>query len=81
MNIPFMWLGISFGIHAFPSDGDAKSLWAHSKRMWRENPVALIGFPLVIVIVLVNILRFFWFDFILRDSPLLRHVRASSAQP
>ncbi len=64
LKIPFVWLGLSFAIHAFPSDGDAKSMWAHSKRMWRKNPVALIGFPLVVIIVLVNILRFFWIDLI-----------------
>ncbi|HEY3272879.1 MAG TPA: DUF3267 domain-containing protein [Methanocella sp.] len=64
LKIPFIWLGLSFAIHAFPSDGDAGSLWAHSKRMWRKNPVALIGFPLVIIIMLVNLLRFFWIDLI-----------------
>jgi hypothetical protein len=57
VNYVFMWLGICFGLHAFPSDGDAKSLWGHSKRMWRQNPVALLGFPLVILITIFNLLR------------------------
>lgn len=57
VNYVFMWLGISFGLHAFPSDGDAKNLWGHSKRMWRQNPVALAGFPVVVIIAICNLLR------------------------
>jgi hypothetical protein len=64
LKIPFIWLGLSFAIHAFPSDGDAKSLWAFSKRKWRKNPIVLLGLPLILLIVLVNLLRFFWFDLI-----------------
>lgn len=64
IDLFFMWLGASFAMHAFPSDGDAKHLWAHSQSSWRANPVALIGFPLVIVIFIANLLRIFWFDLI-----------------
>ncbi len=64
LNLLFIWLGISFAMHAFPSDGDAKSLWAYSTRVWRGNLVALIGFPIVGVIFIANLLRIFWFDLI-----------------
>lgn len=60
----FNWLGISFAMHAFPSDGDAMHIWERSKNAWRQNPIALLGFPLVIVIVIANLLRIFWFDLI-----------------
>lgn len=64
LNLLFLWLGISFAMHAFPSDGDAKSLWAYSARVWKDNLVALIGFPIVGVIFIANLLRILWFDLI-----------------
>ncbi|HMK45620.1 MAG TPA: DUF3267 domain-containing protein [Methanocella sp.] len=64
VNIVFLWLGASFAMHAFPSNGDAKNLWNHSRQMWRSNPVALIGFPLVMIIAMANLLRIFWFDLV-----------------
>lgn len=63
-NLFFVWLGVSFAMHAFPSDGDAKHIWERSKSVWRQNPVALLGFPLVIIIRIANLLRMFWFDLI-----------------
>lgn len=64
VNLLFIWLGVSFAMHAFPSDGDAKNLWAYSKQVWRSNLFALIGFPVVAIIIIANLLRFFWFDLI-----------------
>jgi hypothetical protein len=64
LNLLLLWLGVSFGAHAFPSGGDAKSLFEHSRHMWRNNPLALLGFPLVGIIALANLLRVLWFDFI-----------------
>jgi len=62
--IVFVWVGVSFAMHAFPSDVDAQTLWGHTKRKWRRNPVALIGFPLVMLIKLANLLKVVWFDLI-----------------
>ncbi len=59
-----MWLGLSIGMHAFPSKGDARQLWAASKRHWRDRPLALAGFPIVALIYLANLLSFLWFDLI-----------------
>ena len=60
----FMWLGISFGMHAFPSDGDAKHLWKNSQDTWQNNPFIWISSPLVAIIVVANILKYFWIDYI-----------------
>lgn len=60
----FNWLGISFGMHAFPNNADAKHIWNRSQNVWRENPLALIGFPFVIIVFAANLLRVVWFDLI-----------------
>jgi len=58
-----LWLGVSIGMHAFPSTGDARNLWAHAKVAAREgNALARFSYPLVGFIWLANILSFFWFD-------------------
>ena len=64
VNLVFMWLGISFAMHAFPSDEDARHMWSASKGKWRLNPLALLGFPLVIIIFIANLLLVLWFDLI-----------------
>jgi|SRR3989344_1527856 len=61
--IPF-WLGISIGMHAFPSDHDADNLWEYSKVSWKSNVLAIVGFPLTLLIKIANLLSFFWFDLI-----------------
>ena len=59
----WMWLGLSIGMHAFPSTHDAQALWAQAKKAARElRPLALLSFPLAIMIVVGNVLSIFWFD-------------------
>ena len=59
----WMWLGISIGMHAFPSTQDATNLWNQAKASVRaKNPAAVVGFPLVALIFVGNILSFFWLD-------------------
>ncbi len=58
-----LWLGISIGMHAFPSNQDAANLWHQARRaIGSLNPLALLSFPLVILIYLANLLRVVWFD-------------------
>jgi len=58
-----MWLGVSIGMHAFPSTGDARSLWVQAKVAVKDrHPLAVVSFPLVILIYVANALKFFWFD-------------------
>ncbi|USZ69310.1 metalloprotease family protein [Halorussus salilacus] len=57
-----LWLGASVAMHAFPSTGDAKNIWARTKSEWREHPVVLLALPAVLVIYLANLLSIFWLD-------------------
>jgi len=56
------WLGISIAMHSFPSSKDADNLWDCSKKAWKHNPVALLGFPAVGMIKLAALLSRIWFD-------------------
>ncbi len=58
-----LWLGISIGMHSFPSTGDANTLWHNGvQALKRFNLLALVAFPLVVLIYLANVLRILWFD-------------------
>ncbi|MBM3182525.1 MAG: hypothetical protein FJZ83_00655 [Chloroflexi bacterium] len=65
------WLGISIAMHSFPSSSDADTLWNQSKSSWRENPLALLGFPIVGLIKLAAILSRFWFDLLYATALLV----------
>lgn len=60
-----IWLGVSIGMHAVPSDQDASNLFeqakTHAKKM---NVLAILSFPIVGLIYVFNILRFVWADLI-----------------
>ncbi|WP_436346011.1 DUF3267 domain-containing protein [Natronorubrum sp. FCH18a] len=56
------WWGLSVGMQAFPSTGDANTLWARSRAEWRRSPVVLLGVPVVLVIYLANLLSWLWAD-------------------
>ena len=59
----FLWLGISIGMHAFPSMGDAMVLWSEAKSAAaRGNVLAILSFPLIGVILLANIGSIVWLD-------------------
>ncbi len=60
-----LWLGVSIGMNAFPSIGDAHGLWTQAKKEVSSfNLLAIISFPLVLAIYAANILRFFWLDYL-----------------
>lgn len=57
------WLALSIGMHAFPSSGDGKNLWEASKKARAQgNTMAYIGFPVVIITRIANVLSILWFD-------------------
>ncbi len=59
-----LWLGVSIGMHAFPSTQDASNLFVYAKKAASEfNVFAILTLPLVGVIYIANILSFFWVDF------------------
>lgn len=59
-----MWLGVSIGMHAFPSSHDANNVWVEAKLAAQEgNWLARLSLPLVVAIWGANLLRFFWIDY------------------
>lgn len=72
--LPLYWLGISIGMHAFPSSGDADNLWRYSKAAWRRNPLAVLGFPAVIIIKIAAVLSIIWFNLFYAIALLLPFV-------
>ena len=65
LNYALLWLGVSIGMHAFPSNQDASIIWKQAKKAASDyNPLAVISFPLVILIYVANLLSFFWFDYL-----------------
>jgi hypothetical protein len=60
-----IWLGISIGMHAFPSTQDAKVLWGQAKKAASQfNLLAILSLPLVWLIYLANLLRILWLDYL-----------------
>lgn len=59
-----LWLGVSVAMHAFPSTGDAKSIWEELKR--KETPIfyKIIITPIVGIIYLGAAGSMFWLDII-----------------
>jgi len=59
-----IWLGVSIGMHAIPSNQDAKNIYEQAKEKVKErNLLAILSFPIIGLIYVFNILRFFWADF------------------
>lgn len=59
----FYWLGLSIGMNAFPSTSDLKNLWALTPREAKKgNMLAIAVIPLIGLLYLLNIARFFWAD-------------------
>lgn len=59
-----IWLGIASALHAFPSGGDAKTLTVLSTKQLLKNPLAVLGYPFVLIIYVLNFLKRFHLHFI-----------------
>ena len=60
-----IWLGVSIGMHAIPSNQDANNVFEQAKEnIKHKNILAILSFPLVGLIYVFNILRFFLADLI-----------------
>jgi hypothetical protein len=65
LSYGIIWLGISIGMHAFPSNQDASQLWHSAGQAARRlHPLAILSYPLVIAVYVANVLRVLWFDLI-----------------
>jgi len=59
----FYWLGLSIGMHAFPSKTDLSHLWAQAPELAKKgNPLAILSLPLAGVLVVLNYGRIVWAD-------------------
>jgi hypothetical protein len=58
----FAWLGLSIGMHAFPSPGDLGNVWREVRSHWRTSMIAALVIPAVILFRIASLLEFFWFD-------------------
>jgi hypothetical protein len=59
------WLGISIGMHAFPSNQDAKSMLAHATQAAKGfNLLAILSYPLAGLIYLANLGSVIWLDYL-----------------
>ncbi|HOX61207.1 MAG TPA: metalloprotease family protein [Candidatus Magasanikbacteria bacterium] len=58
------WVAISSGMHAFPSDHDAKNIFNESKNLLKNGGSNLhyLAYPFYSLIWIANKLRFIWFD-------------------
>jgi hypothetical protein len=58
-----LWLGLSIGMHAFPSTQDANVLWHYARKASSNfHPLAILSLPLVGIIYLANLGSIFWLD-------------------
>ena len=55
-----VWLGAAIGAHTFPNGVATDALWEQSRST--SSPLRIVGYPLVAVSKLVNLLRFLWID-------------------
>jgi hypothetical protein len=59
----FYWLGLSIGMHAFPSTTDLSNLWRVGPEKAKQgNPLAVISLPLVAILYVLNFARMLWAD-------------------
>jgi hypothetical protein len=59
----FYWLGLSIGMHAFPSTADLTNIWELApERARRGNILAILSYPLAGVLMLLNFGRIVWAD-------------------
>ncbi|SDQ27126.1 hypothetical protein [Natronobacterium texcoconense] len=65
-DVPFWWLlawlGGAVGSHTFPNTVATDALWEQSRAT--SSPLKFVGYPLVAVSKVVNLLRFLWIDLV-----------------
>lgn len=59
-----IYLGVSIAMHAFPSTGDASSIWETVKEKSTPLWIKIIGYPIIGLIYIGSIGSFFWLDLI-----------------
>jgi len=59
-----IYLGVSVAMHAFPSTGDAQSILDDLKKPETPILVKIVGYPIIGLIYVGSLSRFFWFDLV-----------------
>ncbi|KKP59249.1 MAG: hypothetical protein UR53_C0004G0002 [Candidatus Magasanikbacteria bacterium GW2011_GWC2_34_16] len=60
----FLWLGIAIGLHAIPSDQDAKALFNLANHRVKRNPLIILAYPLILILYLLYLLKHWHIDFL-----------------
>ncbi len=64
-NYVLLWLGVSIGMHAFPSGADARALLAQARREAAAHPLlALLSYPWAGAVCAANLLSVVWLDYL-----------------
>lgn len=63
VNFLYAWIGAAVGMHAIPSTGDAKTLFTVANHRFFRNPLVIIGYPFVLLLVILNFLKLLHIDF------------------
>jgi hypothetical protein len=59
----FYWLGLSIGMHAFPSTGDLSNLWQVAPPLAKSGNIwAILSVPLIGLLCVLNFGRIVWAD-------------------
>jgi hypothetical protein len=59
----FYWLGLSIGMHAFPSKDDLSNIWALAPEKAKHgNVLSVISLPLIAILYVLNYARIVWAD-------------------
>lgn len=59
----FYWLGLSIGMHAFPSNQDLKSMWKlMPAEASKSGILAIVSYPIVAMVYVLNLAKFIWAD-------------------
>ncbi|RKR81600.1 putative zincin peptidase [Mucilaginibacter gracilis] len=62
IDFVLIYMGVSIAMHAFPSTGDAKSIWDGLKDEDTSIAAKIFGYPIVGLIYAGTLGRFFWLD-------------------
>lgn len=59
----FYWLGLSIGMHAFPSTADLSNLWDQAPDLAKKgNLLAIFSLPFAALLYVLNLARVVWAD-------------------
>jgi hypothetical protein len=64
VSVLLLWLGISIGMHAFPSPQDAENLCAAVGASGRRELCYAVAKVFQFLVRIAQVLRFVWFDFV-----------------